>query len=154
MRKTLIRASVMSVFCACAIALLSSALSAGIPDNAKMLAALDDDWSKAATAGDVEKVVSFYADDAIAYPPNAPAVTDHAALKDAWGKMLADSKAKLSWKTTHAGVDHNTGFTSGTYQVVGTDEAILEKGKYLCVWSKGKDGKWKAIHDMWNADSK
>jgi ketosteroid isomerase-like protein len=154
MSKTLIRISVIAVFCACAIAFLSNAVSAGIPDNAKMLAALDDEWSKAATAGDVEKVVSFYADDAVVYPPNEPIVSDPAAIKESWAKMLADPKAKLSWKTTHAGVDHNTGFTSGTYQVAGADGAVLEKGKYLCVWGKGKDGKWKSLHDMWNRDSK
>lgn len=154
MRRTLIGFSTMLVFCACAIAFSSNNASAGIPDNAKALAALDNDWSKAATAGDVEKVVSFYADDAIAYPPNEPMVTNHAAIREAWAKMLADPKAKLSWTTTNAGVDHNTGFTSGTYQVVGSDGAVVEKGKYLCVWRKANDGKWKAIHDMWNSDSK
>ena len=154
MRKTLIHLSVTFVFCACAITFFSNVVCASIPDNAKMLATLDDEWSKAATAGDVDKVVSFYVDDAIVYPPNAPAMTDHAAIKDGWAKMLGDPKSKLSWKTTNAGVDHNTGFTSGTYQVVGSDGAVMEKGKYLCVWSKGKDGKWQAVHDMWNSDSK
>jgi ketosteroid isomerase-like protein len=153
MRKNFVLVCAVAVFCICA-ATFSEYVSAAIPDNAKMLAALDDEWSKAATAGDVEKVVSFYADDAIAYPPNAPAVTDHAGIKEAWAKMLADPKAKLSWTTTNAGVDHNMGFTSGTYQVVGPDGAVVEKGKYLCVWRKGSDGKWKAIHDMWNSDSK
>jgi ketosteroid isomerase-like protein len=154
MRKTVLRVSLMVVFCACAIAFFSNIASAGIPDNAKALAALDDEWSKAAAAGDVDKVVSYYAEDATAYPPNAPVVKGHAAIKDAWAKMLADPNAKLSWTTTNAGVDHNTGFTSGTYQVAAADGTVLERGKYLCVWSKGKDGKWKATHDMWNADSK
>ena len=49
------------------------------------------------------------------------------------------------------------GFTAGTYEdsVKGPDgKTVNEKGKYLCVWKKQKDGTWKAIHDMWNADSK
>ena len=154
MRKTLSRISMVATLCACAIAFFGNAVSAAIPDNAKMLAALDEEWSKAATASDVDKVVSFYADDAIVYPPNAPAVSDPAAIKESWAKMLADPKVKLSWQTSHAGVDHNTGFTSGTYQVAGSDGTVAEKGKYLCVWSKSKDGKWKAMHDMWNSDSK
>lgn len=154
MRKTLIRISLMAVFCAATITFLANSVSAGIPNTAKALVALDNEWSSAATAGDVEKVVSFYADDATVYPPNQAMVSDHAAIKDAWTKMLADPKAKLSWSTTHAGVDHNTAFTSGTYQVVGSDGAVMEKGKYLCVWSKEKDGKWKALHDMWNTDTK
>jgi ketosteroid isomerase-like protein len=154
MGKNPLRISMMAVLCACAIALLANSVSAGIPDSARTLAALDDQWSKAATAGDVDKVVSFYADDAVVYPPNAPMVSDRAAIKEAWAKMLADPKAKLSWTTTNAGIDHNTGFTSGTYQVAGADGTVLEKGKYLCVWSKGKDGSWKALHDMWNQDTK
>jgi ketosteroid isomerase-like protein len=154
MRNPLIRVLLIAVFCACTVALFSNAVLAGIPDNAKSLAALDNEWSKAATAGDVEKVVSFYADDAVAYPPNEPVVNGQGSIKDAWAKMLADPKTKLSWTTTNAGVDHNTGFTSGTYQVAGDDGSVVEKGKYLCVWRKGADGKWKAIHDMWNSDSK
>ena len=152
MRKNLIRISPTVVFCACVVALASLALSAGIPDKAKALAALDDEWSKAAASGDVARVVSYYSDDAVIYPPNAPAVSDHAGIQKTWQTMLADPKAKLSWTTNNAGVDGNTGFTAGSYQVAGPDGAVLEKGKYLCVWQKGKDGKWKAVHDMWNPD--
>jgi ketosteroid isomerase-like protein len=153
MKKTPVRISMMIVLCACAIFLFSSVSSAEIPDNAKALAALDNEWSKAANAGDVERVVSFYAEDARVYPPNDKMVSG-AGIKEAWAKMLADPKAKLTWNTTSAGVDRNTGFTAGTYQVAGSDGTLMEKGKYLCVWHKGKDGKWKAIHDMWNSDTK
>ena len=152
MTKRLIGISVVVVFCACAIVFAGQALSAGIPDNAKALAAMDDEWSKAANAGDVSRVISYYADDAVIYPPNAPVVSDPAGIKKTWETMLADPKAKLSWTTTNAGVDGKTGFTAGSYQVAGADGAVLEKGKYLCVWQKGKDGKWKAAHDMWNPD--
>lgn len=153
MRKSLVHMSSLAALCLCAIALSSLIGSAAIPDNAKALAALDDEWSKAATAGNVDRVTSFYAEDAVVYPPNAPAVSDRAAIKESWRKMLADPKAKLSWKTTNAGVDHNTGFTAGTYEVTSGDGGtVLEKGKYLCVWRKGSDGKWKAVHDMWNSD--
>lgn len=153
MRTPLVPIWAHAALCLCAIALSSLISSAAIPDNAKALAALDDEWSKAATAGNVDRVTSFYAEDAFVYPPNAPAVSDHAAIREAWGKMLADPKSKLSWKTTNAGVDHNTGFTAGTYEVTSADGGtVLEKGKYLCVWRKGSDGKWKAVHDMWNSD--
>lgn len=154
MNKKVYRASIFVALCACIIGLFSVASSAGIPDSAKALAALDEEWSKAAASGDADKVVSFYADDAVVYPPNAPMMSDRAAIKQAWTQMLSDHKVKLSWKTENAAVDHNTGITSGPYQVTGADGAVVEKGKYLCVWSKGKDGKWKAIHDMWNTDTK
>jgi ketosteroid isomerase-like protein len=49
------------------------------------------------------------------------------------------------------------GFTTGTYEdsFKGTDgKMVSEKGKYVCMWKKQKDGTWKAIHDIWNSDAK
>jgi len=33
-------------------------------------------------------------------------------------------------------------------------KTVVENGKYVTVWRKGTDGKWKAIHDIWNSDTK
>lgn len=153
MRRSLIRLSVLLVLCLCVIALSTTLSLASIPENAKALAALDNEWSKAAAAGNVDGVVSYYADDATAYPPNQPAVTGKAAIKSAWQAMLGDPKTKLVWKTNNAEVDHNTGFTTGTYQVTSSGK-VVENGKYVCIWRKGADGKWKALHDIWNSNSK
>ncbi len=126
---------------------------------AKELTRLDDDWSKAAAAKDVEKVVSFYAADAIVYPPNEPIAIGQAAAKKVWASYLTDSTFSISWKTEHAGVSKSgdLGFTAGTYKDLfrGPDgKLVTENGKYLCAWAKQADGTWKAIHDMWNSDSK
>ena len=29
---------------------------------------------------------------------------------------------------------------------------VANTGKYVTVWAKDRDGNWKAIHDIWNAD--
>src|SRR5688572_9433049 len=52
--------------------------------KAKALIKLDDEWSAAAAKRDVELVASFYAEDAIAYPPNEPMAVGRAAAKKAW----------------------------------------------------------------------
>ena len=31
---------------------------------------------------------------------------------------------------------------------------VTGKGKYVCIWSLQADGSWKAIRDIWNADSR
>jgi uncharacterized protein (TIGR02246 family) len=150
--------AVLCLFCALTIGFAThTSFAKGIDPNAKALAALDDDWSKAAAAKDADKVASFYADDALVYPPNEPALTGRAAARESWAKMLATPGFQMSWKTVSAGVDGNTGYTAGTFQdsYKGPDgKTVSEKGKYLCVWRKGADGKWKAIHDMWNSDAK
>src|SRR6267142_5345210 len=82
----------------------SSALAADMDANAKALAKLDDDWSKAAATRDADRVASFYAEDAIAYPPNEPAAVGRPAATKVWASYFADPSFKISWKTDHAGV--------------------------------------------------
>lgn len=146
---------------AVAVALWPQTALAGeaMSDEAKALARLDDEWSAAAGKRDAEAVASFYADDAVAYPPGEPMATGRAAAQKVWAAYFAEPSFRISWKTLHAGVADSgeMGFTSGSYECSwnGADgKPVVEKGKYLCTWRKGADGKWKAVHDMWNADSR
>jgi uncharacterized protein (TIGR02246 family) len=125
--------------------------------DADALKALDAEWSKAAATRDADKVAAFYADDAVAYPPNEPVATGKAAARKAWAGIFAEPSSKIAWKTVNAGADGNLGFTAGTYEASGKGpdgKIATEKGKYVCIWHKGADGKWKAIHDIWNSNSK
>jgi uncharacterized protein (TIGR02246 family) len=142
-----------------AAALVSAAvvLAADAGATGKTLAKLDDDWSRAAATKDAERVASFYAEDAIAYPPDEPVAVGRAAAKKVWAAYFADPTFTISWKTTHAEVSGDLGYTTGTYEdsLKGSDgKVVTEKGKYVCVWKRQKDGSWKAIHDSWNSDSK
>ncbi len=126
---------------------------------ASHLVSLDEAWSKAAHARDVEGVASYYADDALVFPPNAPVCVGKAAAKEAWGAFLSDPNFSLSWRALHAEVSKSgdLGFTSGTYEDSYKDQdgkIVHETGKFLCVWKKQRDGSWKSIQDMWNADGK
>ena len=146
-----------------AIAALSSFLPAmargDMDDAAKVLVKLDEAWSAEAGKRDAGAVSSFYAEDAIVYPPNEPVMKGRAAAKKVWTAYFAEPSFNISWKTKHAEVASggDLGFTSGTYEdsFNGPDgKKVHETGKFLCVWKKQADGTWKAIHDMWNADAK
>lgn len=155
------RASLMAA--ALAIAVLSSACSAPAPavDTAALaqqLAQLDDAWSTVAGTRNADSVASFYAEDAVAYPPKMPVAVGRAAARDVWAGAFADSTYNLSWVTTASGVapSGDLGYTAGTFQesFAGPDGTMATAtGKYLCVWKKQADGSWKAIHDMWNYDA-
>ena len=150
----------VTLLCAFGVLMMQPGAVSAADDSkaAAELKALDAEWSKAAGARNVDKVVSYYAADAVAYPPDAPAITGHENLKKGWSDMLSTPGLQaFSWTTKAAGATDNLGYTSGTYQetVKGKDgKTTTAHGKYLCVWRKGADGKWKAIHDMWNADAK
>src|SRR3954463_6377537 len=59
----------------------------------------DAEWSKVATAKDLDKTVAFYADDAVILPPNHVAVTNKDGIRNLW-KGFLDSFTDITWKTT------------------------------------------------------
>ena len=56
---------------------------------------LESAWADAALAKDLEKSVSFYADDAILLNAGVPAAKGKDAIHAAWKDMLADPNSKL-----------------------------------------------------------
>ena len=117
----------------------------------------DADWSKAAASKDVDKTVSYYADDATVMPANAPMANTKDAIRKIWGDLLTSPGATISWKATKVEVakSGDIGFVAGTYELTMNDPSgkpINDKGKYLEVWEKQADGKWKCGADIWNSD--
>jgi ketosteroid isomerase-like protein len=107
---------------------------------------LDDQWSTAAGAKDLEKTVSFYSEDAIVMPPNASAATTKEAIRKVWQDLLASPGLVFSWKTTKVEVAKSGDLAclSGTYELTMNDSSgkpINDQGKYVEVWEKQADGK-------------
>ncbi len=118
---------------------------------------LDAQWSAAAGAKDLDKSVSYYAESAIVMPPNAPSATTKEAIRSAWKEMLASPGAAISWKTLKVEVakSGDIAYTTGTYELTMNDangKPVPDHGKYVEVWKKQADGKWKVVADIWNSD--
>jgi ketosteroid isomerase-like protein len=118
---------------------------------------LDDQWSTAAGVKDLEKTVSFYSDDAIVMPPNASAATSKEAIRKVWQDLLGSPGFVISWKTTKVEVAKSGDLAclSGTYDLTMNDASgkpVNDHGKYVEVWEKQADGKWKCGTDIWNSD--
>jgi ketosteroid isomerase-like protein len=118
---------------------------------------LDTQWSAAAGAKDLEKTVSFYSADAIVMPPNASAATTKETIRKVWQDLLASSGLVISWKTTKVEVAKSGDLAclSGTYDLTMNDASgkpINDHGKYVEVWEKQANGKWKCGTDIWNSD--
>jgi uncharacterized protein (TIGR02246 family) len=123
----------------------------------KALRDLDAQWSAAAGAKDLDKTVSFYSDDAVVMPPNAPSATTKEAIRSAWKEMLTTPGAAISWKTTKVEVEKSVdlAYVSGTYEETMTDASgkpVNDRGKYVEIFKKQPDGTWKAVADIWNSD--
>ena len=134
-------------------------ISTQAADSAADEAALKADpaaWFKAFNAGDADAVTKLYAEDGIVMAPNAPASVGRAAIREFIASGIKEFKsAGLSFKdhtVTGVGVFGDTGWLSGTYSVANTAGQIAEKGKFLSVYRRTKEG-WRLIRDIWNADA-
>jgi uncharacterized protein (TIGR02246 family) len=118
---------------------------------------LETQWSKAAAEKDLEKMLSFYADDATVLPANAPAATTKDNARRLWTDLFASAGLALSWRTIKVEVAKSgeMAYATGTYELTTNDASgnpTTDHGKYLTVWEKQSDGKWKCAADIWNSD--
>jgi uncharacterized protein (TIGR02246 family) len=125
--------------------------------EAAELRKLDEQWSAAAAKNDLEATLSFYADDAVVLPGNAPIAGDKKAIREVWAGMLGPGAA-VAWKVTKAEVAKSgeLGYLYGTYELTMKDSKggppEQDKGKLVEIWRKQPDGKWKCIVDTYNSD--
>jgi uncharacterized protein (TIGR02246 family) len=125
--------------------------------EAEELRKLDEQWSAAAAKNDLEATLSFYADDAVVLPGNAPIAANKKAIREVWAGMLGPGTA-VSWKVTNAEVAKSgeLGYLYGTYELTIKDAKggppVQDKGKLVEIWKKQADGKWKCIVDTYNSD--
>ena len=132
-------------------------VSAADTKNEQALRDLDAQWSAAAGAKDLDKTVSYYSEDAIVMPPNAPSATTKEAIRSAWKEVLASPGSAVSWKATKVEVakSGDLACVSGTYEETTTEASgkpVKDRGKYVEVWEKQADSKWKCGTDIWNSD--
>ncbi len=129
---------------------MTVAFAAGADEKAVRDA--DAEWSRVAGAKDLDKTVSFYADDAMVLPPNQPMVTSKTGIRNLW-KGFLDSLTDISWKTTRVEMakSGDVGYLIGTYAMT-TKDGTKDTGKYCEVWKKQADGKWKVAVDMFSSD--
>lgn len=115
-----------------------------------------DDWSKAISAKDLDKCVSFYEDDAVLFAPNAPAVIGKDAIRAAWQQLLSAHGVQMTFPAATVDVARSADLAvqRGAFQAVITDakgKATTENGRFVIVWQKQPDGSWKVMADT-NAD--
>lgn len=113
------------------------------------------EWSKAAQARDLDKAVSFYADNAIQFGDRGPLVRGKKNIRKGWEQMLALPGPGLTFETTGVDVSRSDdmAWEQGTYDFATADKkgkVTDVKGKYLVVWKKQADGSWKVAADIDN----
>jgi uncharacterized protein (TIGR02246 family) len=125
-------------------------------DEAAIRAA-SQEWSNAASGRDLEKAVSFYAEDATYNPPGAPVAAGKDAIRKVWTNIVAVPGINLRWASSKVEVARSgdLAYDTGAYTLTKNDASgkpVTTKGKYVVVRKKQADGKWKVIQDIDNPD--
>jgi uncharacterized protein (TIGR02246 family) len=124
------------------------------PDEAAIRAAADS-WTTAYNAGDVDKIVALYADDAVVMPPNVHALPGHEAIRKYLATDVAAAQsAGLVTKDgpSAVGVSGDFAWHTGTSAVVDAAGKTIETVQYTEVWHR-TNGKWLMVRDIWNDDA-
>jgi ketosteroid isomerase-like protein/predicted enzyme related to lactoylglutathione lyase len=103
--------------------------------------------------GAAEAFYQYLTDDALQLPNNAEPVVGRDKIRESMKKA---PEALLTWKPKKAEVAQSgdLGYTWGTYEVKTQNpngEENIRYGKYLNIWKKQADGKWKVAVDMGNS---
>ena len=126
-------------------------------DKAAIRDLSDVQWLNAAQAKDVDTVLSFFADDASRFPPNAPIVTGKEAIRARVSQEYSRRDFAFSWQTTKVEVSRSgdLAYSHGTYEETVNDpegNPVTDKGKWVTAWEKQPDGTWKVVVNIWNSD--
>ena len=138
--------------------LVTGCMSVPAGDREKdALAQRDRDWAAVATQGrDIDRILSFWSEDATIFPPSTPAVHGKSAIRDYIHKSLAIPGFQISWHPTSAAIsaDGTFGYTVGENAVIvpGPDGKLITiAGRYATVWRRDQGGDWKCVVDIWNS---
>lgn len=117
----------------------------------------DVEWLQAVQAKDVERTLSFFTDDASMLYPNAPIATGKEAMRALLAREFAAPRSALSWRTSQIELSRRAdlAYSRGTWEFTLTDptgKPVTDRGKFVVVWKKQEDGKWKVVADIANSD--
>ncbi len=118
---------------------------AGIEEGNRLLVA-------AALVGDGDRVATVFAGDATILPFRLPGtVHGHIAIAEYWRTRLAATRfLELELNTAEVGVNGDLAYEIGTNRVktqTGDAAPVVVTGRYLVVWRRSADGRWRIQAD-------
>ena len=139
------------------LALARPAASTPPPATAQTLRQLEAEFMKAAAEKGSAGYMSYYADDAVEVPNGAPLIQGKVNIAKGMG-FLDDKNNSLTWAPVGADLSASgdLGYTYGTFEFRSKDKdgkVVVDHGKYASIWKKQKEGSWKVVLDMGNANS-
>ena len=119
----------------------------------------DKEWALVASEGrDVDRILSFWTDDAVVLAPGLPTVAGKAALRRYVESSLQIPGFRITWTSTHATLTPDGRmaymFSRNAVTVNALDGTpVTTEGRAVTIWRREPDGEWHCAVDIWNAET-
>jgi ketosteroid isomerase-like protein len=130
---------------------------AGNPSaEAESLLKRDAEWSALASEGrDIDRILSYWTDDAVVLAPGFAPVVGKSALRDYVESSFRIPGFKISWKSSEVRFSPDLKlayiFGENTVGMNGSNGTPLTaKGRAITIWRRETDGQWRCAVDIWN----
>jgi uncharacterized protein (TIGR02246 family) len=123
----------------------------------ELLLRRDAEWSAAASEGsDVERILSFWTEDAVVIAPGLPTIAGKVALRQYVVESFRIPGFRISWDSSDVtfSPDGNMAYMFGSNSVTmtGPDGVTnTSEGRAVTIWRKEQDGQWRCAVDIWNS---
>src|SRR5215472_10660446 len=142
----------------CAVLSLVGCAHADLEADRAAILATDRPWQEAIAAKDVDRALSFWADDAVVLAPGQPKLVGKDAIRRFVTESFKIPGFGIRWETTSVQVSpqgelaYAFANTTTTFNGPGGRPTAM-KAKSLTVWRKAPDGRWKCVVDAWNDEA-
>ena len=122
----------------------------------KRLLERDAEWVAVAFGGrDVDRILSYWTDDAVVFPPGLPPLIGKAALREYVENSLRIPGFKISWQSTDVKFSPDLKlaymFSENSVTMNGPDDKpVTTKGRAVTIWRREPNGEWRCAVDIWN----
>ena len=116
----------------------------------------DAEWAAISASGrDIERILSFWTDDARVFAPGLPPFSGKAALRSYVEGALAIPGFHITWTTSAAALspDGQMAYllSTNTVTMPGPEgQPVSTNGRAVTVWRRESDGNWRCAVDIWN----
>jgi uncharacterized protein (TIGR02246 family) len=117
---------------------------------------LAEDWRSGWLAGDVDFVISLYAEDPVLMPSGQPAIFGKENIRPLYKAVMGEVDLKSQYKVMDVEVSGDLGCFWCSYTLTATPktggDSLEVTGKYMCIVKRQDDGSWKISKLMDNSD--
>lgn len=112
-------------------------------------------WEEAYQAGNLDRLIEIYADDAVSMPPGLPILEGKAAIEADFRQFFKEFKVERQFSLVDLEMSGDMAVRRGEWTQAFTPkaggESVTQVGKCLVVFKRFGD-EWKMIMEIWNYD--